>query len=88
MPKSSATDRRWLEQHGGKWRVTVAVPRHLHPKLGTRLKRHLHTDSLALANKLKHQAIAELRGLIEREEDARLGKPAAIVREALTVAEY
>ncbi|MFC5394177.1 tyrosine-type recombinase/integrase [Bosea vestrisii] len=88
MPKSSSTDRRWLEQHGGKWRVTIAVPRTLHGRLGTRLKKHLHTDSLAMANKLKHKAVADLRARIEREEDARLGKPAAIVREALEVAEY
>jgi hypothetical protein len=40
-------DRRWLELHGGTWRVTIAVPRSLHTKLGTRLKKSLQTDSLA-----------------------------------------
>jgi len=41
MPRSSSSDRRYLEQKNGQWRVTLAVSRDLHDKLGTRLKRPL-----------------------------------------------
>ncbi|BBF94216.1 tyrosine-type recombinase/integrase [Blastochloris tepida] len=67
MPRPSSADTRYLELKDGKWRVTVPVPRHLHKKLGTRLKRPLHTDSLATANALKWQVVAELKGMIDRE---------------------
>ena len=60
-------DHQWLEMHGGKWRVTIAVPRSLQPRLGTRLKRSLNTDSLAVANRLKLPVVAELREDINRE---------------------
>lgn len=53
--------------HGGKWRVTLAVPRALHERLGTRLKRPLHTDSLAVANHLKLRVVEEFRATIARE---------------------
>jgi hypothetical protein len=81
MPRS--TDTRWLEKHGGQWRVTVAVPRALHKTLGTRLKRPLHTDSLAVASRLKFQAVAELRARIEQARELAGGKPRAVIREAI-----
>ena len=60
-------DRRWLELHGGTWRVTVAVPRGLQSKLGTRLKKSLRTDSLTVANQRKLKAVHELREIIDRQ---------------------
>lgn len=45
--------------------MTVSVPRDLHDKLGTKLKRPLQTDSLAVANRLKWPVIAELKDQIE-----------------------
>lgn len=88
MPRKSASDRRWLELHGGKWRVTVAVPRELQKQMGTRLKRPLHTDSLAVANRVKFQAIAEMKAEIEHAMEVRLGKPRAVIREAIEIATY
>jgi hypothetical protein len=88
MPRSAATDRQFLEQHGGKWRVSLAVPRELQVKLGTtRLKRSLKTDSLAIANRLKWQALAELRAIIDEARGdlaAAHGQP--LVAEALEIA--
>lgn len=52
MTRSAATDKQFLELHGGKWRVSIAVPRELQDRLGTRLKRPLNTDSLTVANAL------------------------------------
>ncbi|GAB6845726.1 hypothetical protein HNR00_001251 [Methylorubrum rhodinum] len=52
MPRPSSSDIRCLEQNGGTWRVTLALPRDLRAKLGTRLKRSLHTDSLTVVNRL------------------------------------
>lgn len=64
MARSSDTDTQYLEQKSGKWRVTVAVPRELQKELGTRLKRPLNTDSLAVANRLKWAVVAELKAAI------------------------
>lgn len=64
MARSAANDRQYLEQHRGKWRVTVAVPRDLHHKLGSRLKYALNTDSLVLANRMKWPVINEMRATI------------------------
>jgi hypothetical protein len=86
MSKPASADTRFLEQKNGKWRVTVAVPRDLHAKLGTRLKRPLHTDSLAVANRLKWQAVSELRKEIESAR-SEAGRP-ALAREALELAKY
>jgi len=77
------TDTRYLELHRGKWRVVVPVPRRLHDKLGTKLKRSLGTDSLVQANRLKHLVIAELRRQIDRASDTRPGDP--LVEEALSL---
>jgi hypothetical protein len=52
---------RYIELHRGKWRVTIAVPRLLVNKLGTRLKRNLNTDSMATANAMKWAVVAELK---------------------------
>jgi hypothetical protein len=86
MPRPSSADTTYLEKKNGKWRVTLAVPRALHKKLGTRLKRHLHTDSLAVANRLKWQAVSELRAEITYAQ-TKSGK-GALVREAIELAAY
>jgi hypothetical protein len=88
MARASAADTRFLEQKNGKWRVTVAVPRDLRSVLGTRLKRSLHTDSLAVANRLKWQAVSELRANIESARKKSGGGRDPIRREAVEVAAY
>ena len=80
------SDRRYLELHRGKWRVSVAVPRELQGKLGTRLKRSLQTDSLAVASKLKWVVVSELRASIEGAREGTRGDP--LRREAVEIAEY
>jgi len=85
MAKSSSADTRFLELKNGKWRVTLAVPRDLHSELGTRLKKPLHTDSLAVANSLKWRVVGELRAHIE-ETRKKLGKDLVTYR-ALSLAE-
>ena len=85
MARSSATDRRFLEKHGGQWRVTVAVPRDLHDRMPTRLKRPLHTDSLAVANRLKWPVIAELKAEIDRARGGTV--KAKHIQDALEMAE-
>lgn len=74
-------DTTFLEQHGTQWRVAVKVPLRLRSVIGkTKLKHHLGTDSLAVANreKLKHvqafrqqldEAEAKLRQRAGREAD-------------------
>jgi site-specific recombinase XerC len=86
MPRPSSADTTYLEKKNGKWRVTLAVPRALHKKLGTRLKRPLHTDSLAVANRLKWQAVSELRAEIAHAQTK--GGKGALVREAIELAAY
>jgi integrase len=88
MPRPSSSDKRYLEQNGGKWRVTLAVPRDLKGKLGTRLKRSLHTDSLTVANQIKWQVIGELKAEIDaaRRGAAGVTKGDALAREALALA--
>ena len=79
-------DKRYLEVHGGKWRVTVPVPRDLQAKLGsTRLKRPLKTDSLTVANALKWPIVSEFRAKIERARQGTAADP--LRREAVEVAE-
>lgn len=58
-----------MEQHHGQWRVVVAVPRDLQAQLGTKLKRSLQTDSLAVANRLKWPVVAELKATIANAGD-------------------
>ncbi|CDN56513.1 Phage integrase [Neorhizobium galegae bv. officinalis bv. officinalis str. HAMBI 1141] len=65
MARSAANDRQYLEQHRGKWRVSVAVPRALQARLGaSRLKHPLNTDSLTIANQLKWPIVNEMRARI------------------------
>ncbi|WP_348646336.1 tyrosine-type recombinase/integrase [Aurantimonas sp. DM33-3] len=70
----------------GGWRVTIAVPRSLHKKLGTRLKRSLQTDSLAVANQMKWQAVADLKAIIDHATGAT--DHHKLRREALEMAAY
>jgi integrase len=84
MPRTASTDTRYLELHGGKWRASVAVPRDLHSKLGTRLKHPLGTDSLAAANRVKWPVVSKLKAIIEQARST-TGK-AALVREAVELA--
>ncbi len=86
MARSQETDRRYLEQKSGKWRVTVAVPRDLQGTLGTRLKRSLNTDSLAVANALKWPVIAEFKDEIAKASST--SKPKALLVEAVEIARY
>lgn len=84
----NSRDRQCLELHGGKWRVTVAVPRKLHPILGTRLKAPLGTDSLSEANRLKVGIVDDLRARIARELRGGGGvrqAPRAVVLEAMEI---
>ncbi len=79
-------DRRYLEFHHGKWRVSVPVPRDVQGKLGTRLKRLLQTDSLTVATRLKWPIVSELRASIEGAREGSNSDP--LRREAVEIAEY
>lgn len=62
MKRSSATDKSFLEQHNGKWRVTLTVPARLRKSMGkSKIKQSLGTDSLAVANELKWHVLAKLK---------------------------
>jgi integrase len=81
-------DRRYLERHGNQWRVRVKVSAKARPVIGkAHLVMPLRTDSLALANRLKHAAVHRLKEqitLAEREADRRTrGGADPIVEEAL-----
>lgn len=84
MGRSSDADKRHLEMHSGKWRVVVSVPRDLHDRLGTKLKRSLQTDSLVVANRLKWLVVAELKDTITKTRDG--DTKSALVREAVEAA--
>lgn len=86
MARRRSTDRSFLEQKGTKWRVVVAVPRDLQGKLGTKLKRSLNTDSLAVANSLKWPIVTELKAEIDRARDSSGVKPGSVMREAVEIA--
>lgn len=67
MPPPRHADRRFLEQHGNKWRVVVNVPRDLQKTIGkTKLKQSLETDSLEVANRLKWSVIHDLQAQINQ----------------------
>lgn len=84
MARSASQDTKFLECKNGKWRVSVAVPRPLQARLGTRLKRPLKTDSLAVANRLKWGVVAEFRAMID---EAVSGSPTdPLVVEAMELA--
>ena len=87
-PSMSRVDTRYLEFHGGSWRVVVPVPRRLQKQIGkTKLKRSLKTDSLKLANTLKWPVVAELKKQIRLAAQGTNADPlleeALMAREAL-----
>ncbi|WP_062115005.1 DUF6538 domain-containing protein [Aureimonas sp. AU40] len=84
MARAAPADTRYLENKDGKWRVVVSVPRALHPEMGTKLKRSLNTDSLAVANRLKWQVVAEFKAAIEAA--LKRGGKDPLAREALAIA--
>lgn len=64
----------YLEWHRGSIRVTVPVPKALQSSVGsTRLKRPLHTDSPANAERIKHAVIHELKAIIAAADKPREG---------------
>lgn len=85
MAQSASTETRFLEMHSGKWRVVVSVPRSLQPKLGTKLKRSLDTDSLAIANALKWRVVAELKAIIAEAQGEKSDLREARTRAALNI---
>lgn len=85
MPVKSTSDKRYLEKHGDRWRVVLAVPRDLQSRLGTKLKQSLETDSLAVANRLKWRVLEDLRNRIQNVTLADAGNAAALMKEALVV---
>lgn len=92
MNRSSATDKSFLEQHNGKWRVTLSVPVHLRKAMGkTKVKLSLGTDSLAVANELKWDVLAKLKKQIRDFEldgkAASKGERLRIFKEAAEIAE-
>ncbi|MGM5011607.1 DUF6538 domain-containing protein [Rhizobium sp. 969_B3_N1_2] len=72
-----SSDRMFLEPHGNQWRVVVNVPKKLHAKLGTKLKRSLGTDSLKEASRLKWEVIAEFKATIAQAENPSLSSEVA-----------
>ncbi|QOG07506.1 tyrosine-type recombinase/integrase [Aureimonas sp. OT7] len=84
MARGKSTDTSFLEKKDGRYRVVVAVPRALHAELGTKLKRPLGTDSLAAANVLKWQVVAELKAIINAA--LKRGGRDPLAREALAMA--
>lgn len=78
MPAPSSADTKYLEAHGSSWRVVVNVPRKLHKKLGTKLKRALRTDSLSEANRLKWAVVAEFKAVVEQANRPDVSKEAAL----------
>ena len=69
-------DTMFLEQHGAQWRVAVKVPLRLRLVIGkTKLKYHLGTDSLAVANREKLKHVQAFREQLEQAE-ARLRREA------------
>ncbi|MCC8931914.1 DUF6538 domain-containing protein [Rhizobium sp. 'Codium 1'] len=86
MARPAKSDKRYLEQHGAKWRIVVAVPRNLHKALGTtKLKHTLDTDSLAEANRQKWAVVAQLQAQIETARNPQ-GKPQDLIAEAQKLA--
>lgn len=65
------SDRRYLYKHGNQWIVRIKVPAALRGAIGkAHLKHPLHTDNLALANRLKHEHVARLKAELNAVEDA------------------
>ena len=86
MPAPAKSDRRFLEQHGTKWRVVVNVPRDLQKAVGkTKLKQPLDTDSLAEANRLKWPWVAKFQHQIDQYRNPQ-GLPQDLDKEAMRLA--
>jgi integrase len=65
----SFQDRSYLALHGRQWRVQVPVPEKLRPIIGkAKLVVPLHTDSLAIANRDKHQHVHALKQRLAEAE--------------------
>jgi hypothetical protein len=61
----------YLHWHGQSWRVQLAVPARLRETIGCAVLYHpLHTDSLAIAERTKHRAIAALKDRLQAAEGA------------------
>jgi hypothetical protein len=59
----------YLHWHGQSWRVQLAVPARLREAIGCAVLYHpLHTDSLAIAERTKHRAIASLKDRLHAAE--------------------
>jgi hypothetical protein len=59
----------YLHWHGQSWRVQLAVPARLKEAIGCAVLYHpLHTDSLAIAERTKHRAIAALKDRLQAAE--------------------
>ena len=85
-PKMAKSDRRYLEQHGGTWRVVIPVPRALQRQVGkTKLKCSLGVDSLQVANRLKWAVVNELKRQLTDGAISSDGNP--FLREALLMRE-
>jgi len=62
-------DRKYLEKHGNQWRVQVPVPKALRGVIGkAKLLQPLGTDSLAIANREKHQHVHAFKQKIAAAE--------------------
>src|SRR5277367_4635493 len=61
----------YLHWHGQSWRVQLAVPARLREAIGCAVLYHpLRTDSLAIAERTKHRAIATLKDRLIKAEAA------------------
>jgi integrase len=77
------TDKTYLEKKHNKWLVSVEIPKNLRKAAGkARFKASLKTDSLAVANRVKHTYVAAFKQKIE-EIRLGIGNPkAAVIVEA------
>lgn len=78
-------DTQYLERmNGGGWRVVIDVPRNLHKPVGkSKLKEALGTDSLVVANQLKHAVVARLKGSLDQYRKDAPSDP--LMREAMAL---
>lgn len=79
MPKATS----YLFLHGNQYRVQLAIPKELQAHFGKKkLVASLGTDSLVVANRLKHQVIADFKSQIEQAR--KLPRPSdPLIKEAL-----
>ncbi|MGV6872370.1 tyrosine-type recombinase/integrase [Pseudochelatococcus sp. B33] len=68
-------DTKYLKKHGNQWLVVIKVPARLREVVGkAHLKRPLHTDSLAIANRQKHRIVADMKDELAKAEKVRQAK--------------